>query len=342
MSVWLDQYYLRQVSRQLPLFKQKSDRIYNARCVICGDSTTNKSKARWYAFPHKNVLMTKCHNCGYTQPFSRFLEEVDPILYQQYALQKLSESAPTSNNTPQKLPETSAFPTQNKSVLKALKTVSQLGPTHPAKKFIDARRIPSNQHYRIHYTDNFQKFINTILADKFPNVPSRDPRIVLPLIAEDKKTIIGVQGRTILPNIKQRYITIIFSKDHPKLFGLDHIENNREILVVEGPIDSMFVNNCIASCGSDLTADLDDLSVDKDRFIVVYDNEPRNKQIVDKIAAAVHNGFKVTIWPDTVKEKDINDMVLAGMSTRDIRSTIKQNAFSGLEAELRLSQWRKV
>lgn len=339
MSVWLDEFYLRQVSRQLPLFKDKGGHTYNARCVICGDSSTNKNKARWYAFPHKNVIMTKCHNCGYSQPFGRFLEEVDPLLYQQYTIEKLADRSTLMDALTAPKQEVRKH---DKTILQALQKVSQLSPIHPAKRLIDRREIPCSQHYRMYYTDNFQQYINTIIPNKFANIPSKDCRIVMPLLSKDGKSVIGMQGRAVDPNIKQRYITIILDNEKPKLYGLDQLDMTREILVVEGPIDSMFVNNCIASCGSDLTSDLNSVSPDKDQFIVVYDNEPRNKQIIDKIAGAVRNGYTVTIWPDTIKQKDINDMVLAGMSTMEIRSTIKSNTFSGLSAELRLSQWRKV
>ena len=50
----------------------------------------------------------------------------------------------------------------------------------------------------------------------------------------------------------------------------------------------------------------------------------------------------VCIWPKTVKEKDINDMVLSGVSPKVIEDTINKNKFSGLSAKMALSDWSKV
>jgi hypothetical protein len=45
------------------------------------------------------------------------------------------------------------------------------------------------------------------------------------------------------------------------------------------------------------------------------------------------------IWPDTIVEKDINDMVLAG---RDVQSIVECNNYSGLEAKLKFTTWKKI
>ena len=123
-------------------------------------------------------------------------------------------------------------------------------------------------------------------------------------------------------------------EDHQKIFGLDHINPEDTVYVTEGPFDSLFIDNSIAMCGSDV-----DLSNYDYQFVFVFDNEPRNRQIVTKIARAAEQGHKVVIWPKTVKVKDINDMVLAGLNPSAI---IKDNTFTGLEAKLRLNNWKKV
>ena len=73
-------------------------------------------------------------------------------------------------------------------------------------------------------------------------------------------------------------------------------------------------------------------------YIYVYDNEPRNREIVNRIAKSIDRGDQVVIWPNTVPEKDINDMVLAG---RDVNDMVQSNYYSGLEANIKLNEWKK-
>lgn len=338
MSLWLDQYYLKQLGPKLPMFKAKGNGLYNARCVICGDSQTNKTKARWYAFNHKNAIMTKCHNCGYAQSFARFLEFVDPVLYKHYVVESLKE---TASDGP--LNEKPAVKVKcNLDVFNTLKKVSQLSPDHPAKKWITARRTPSKLHYKLFYAPYFGRFAATIDRDKYQQMVRPDPRIVLPLVDLDSRAVIGFQGRTIDATNTLRYHTVMIDNDRPKLFGLDILDLKRKITVVEGPFDSMLLSNTIASCGSDLYTQLHMLPVDQSQYILAYDNEKRNTQIVNKISQAIDRGYSVVIWPDDLHYKDINDMVIAGMAPYEIRKIIDDNTYKGLAAKARLTQWRRT
>jgi hypothetical protein len=71
----------------------------------------------------------------------------------------------------------------------------------------------------------------------------------------------------------------------------------------------------------------------------IYDNEPRNTEILSRISRVIEDGQKVIIWPSTIKEKDINDMVLSGL---DVQSVVESNIYSGLEAKLKFTAWKKV
>ena len=71
----------------------------------------------------------------------------------------------------------------------------------------------------------------------------------------------------------------------------------------------------------------------------VYDNEPRNSEILSRISRVIEMGQKVIIWPSTIKEKDINDMVLSGLN---VQSVIESNTYSGLEAKLKFTTWKKI
>ena len=108
----------------------------------------------------------------------------------------------------------------------------------------------------------------------------------------------------------------------------------RPVYVTEGPFDSHFIANAIAMCGSDV-----DLSSFNYQFVFVFDNEPRSREICSKIAKTAQSGHKVVIFPKSIKEKDLNDMSLAG---HDVQSLVESNTYSGLEGQLKLNEWKKV
>ena len=137
-----------------------------------------------------------------------------------------------------------------------------------------------------------------------------------------------------------RYATIILDETKEKVFGLETIDKTKKVYVVEGPIDSLFLDNCIAMAGSDIN--LNNIA-DRDKIVVIYDNEPRNKEIVKKINKAVEHNYNVCIWPDFIEQKDINDMVLKqDLSGPAIQSIIDSNTYNGLAAKMRLQQWSKA
>jgi hypothetical protein len=100
----------------------------------------------------------------------------------------------------------------------------------------------------------------------------------------------------------------------------------------------MFVENSIAMVGADIDR-MFFITNFETNFVMVYDNEKRNKQIVERIEKAIDMHFPVVIWPSDLKEKDINDMVLSG---HDVNHVLKCNTYSGLEAKAKLIGWKRV
>jgi hypothetical protein len=88
-------------------------------------------------------------------------------------------------------------------------------------------------------------------------------------------------------------------------------------------------------CGAD--ADVHDWGISNP--VWVYDNEPRNKEIVQRINRTIDTGDSVIIWPSNIMEKDINDMVLAG---HNVMSMLESNTYSGLEAKIKFNNWKKI
>ena len=148
------------------------------------------------------------------------------------------------------------------------------------------------------------------------------------------KILIGFQGRSLGPN-SVKYITVMINDNAQKVYGLDQVDSQKPIYIIEGPFDATLVQNAVAMCGSDL----DIRSFGWSDYIYVYDNEPRNREIVNRIAKTIDRGDKVVIWPTSVVEKDINDMVLGG---QNIMGVLESNTYSGLQAKVKFNNWKKI
>ena len=329
---FIDVKYINLVSPQLQKFARKKDSLYNFRCPYCGDSKKRQDKARGYIFKIKNDYVFKCHNCGVGRTFTNFLKDNCVSLYDQYVLERYKEGL-TGKGTQTPNPtwnfkEPKFFKTKKRSL--DLEKISELNITHPAREYLENRKIKDLDYF--YYCPKFKEWTNSQL-DVFPNLKQDGPRIIIPL--RDKAgNMFGYQGRSLAPKAKIRYITIMLDESKPKVFGLDRIKETDPVYVTEGPFDATFLENSIAMCGSDV-----DLSSFSYNFVFVFDNEPRNREIVSKIAKTIECGHKVIIFPKHIIEKDINDMVLAG---HNIKNVIESNTYSGLEAKLKLTEWKKV
>lgn len=228
------------------------------------------------------------------------------------------------------------------TVLNELPKISSLPIKHPAKKYIDGRKIPPNQHFKLFYCEKFKSFVNTLLPGKFENLDPKndDARIIIPFLDKDKN-LVGFQGRALDPDAEIRYISIMLREDSAKVYGLDTVDPTKTVYLTEGPFDAMFLPNSIAAAGGNLTATIGLTKLQRRSIVVVYDNEPRNKHIVQQNKVAVEQGFKVVVWPENLQYKDINQMILAGISQKEILDMIKENTYSGMEALLVISQRKK-
>jgi len=337
-QTWLDVKYANLLSSKLKRFKIKSSSPYlaNFRCPICGDSDKSKIKARGYIFQHKDRLFYRCHNCGAPPTFQNFLKRIDEGLYEEYIRERFLAQDEQPKPEKKKEPLEFAYPEYLKKgkPLAKLKKVSQLAHDHPVKQYVVKRKIPNFYHAKLFYAPKFAQWVNSIIPDKLDEKYD-EPRLVIPFFDENKE-MIGFQGRAFNPK-SIRYITIMLKEDATKLYGLDTVDKSKTVYVLEGPIDSMFIQNSVAMAGSDVALPKDFCTV-----VYVFDNEPRNKEIVKRLDKKVKLGYSVCIWPSNIHEKDINDMVLSGMDSEDVQSIINANTYSGLMAQLKLTEWRKV
>ena len=331
MSSYIDVKFVNLISSQLQQFKKKGDFLWNFRCPYCGDSQKSRTKARGFVYRKKNDLFFKCHNCGVGTTLGNLIKNIDFKIHKDYIFERYKKGVKTNNPEPEFKFNVPIF--RKKDILKNLKSISDLSTDHPARKFVEKRLIPSESFSDLYLCESFYKFTNTLIPNKFPSLDGDHPRLLIPFRDEEGE-VFAYQGRA-FGNEQPKYLTIKLNESKNKIFGLDRINKEKQIYVVEGPIDSLFLDNCIAVAGSDLNKIEGDLTI-------IFDNEPRNREIVKQIEKVINSGRNIVLWPESMKYKDINDMILGGYSKSEIQQIIMDNTFSGVEAKLRFTEWKKI
>ena len=263
----IDSKFIGLLSSRLSKFKRVKQGLYNFRCPICGDSKTSKNKARGYIYAVKSNTNFKCHNCGASMSLNSLIKKLDVILHKQYTLEKFKDGHTGRNfvaDEPKFVFEKPKF--AQKIVLPLCSEVAV------ARTYLQNRKIDPTKFY---FAENFDEFVRTFEGVDYSYM-GRESRIIIPLFRE--RNLIGFQGRSLGPN-KIKYITVMLDDNAPKIYGLDTIRGDAPVFVTEGPFDSTFVRNSIAMCGAD--ADVNRWGISDP--VYVYDNEPRNKEIVTRI-----------------------------------------------------------
>lgn len=347
---WIDHKYASFLGSTLSGFVRKKEGLWNFRCPLCGDSGQSKRKKRGYLIADHEKLRFYCHNgCG-SMPFSMFLQRVSLPLHQQYIVERFGSSA---INKP-KLEKPKHIVVVNDPLKAAIK-VSSLPPFHPCKKYVISRQIPTTRHHKLFYADKFADWVNTFITDKDKQLnpqKANEPRLIIPL-CDNQNKMFGFQGRSLDPADKLRYITIMLDGSKPKVYGLDTVDFNQRFYVVEGPIDCMFLSNAIATLGGVIDQVIEPLDFDRSNAVLVYDNQPRNKQVVKNVLRAARKGYKVVIWPESFGEKDINEYITDNIKgdyvktervlklAASLEGMMEDHTYRGLAAELAIADWKK-
>lgn len=338
MSAFIDKKYIDLVSVQLRNFKWKRGNLANCSCPVCGDSSSNKKKARGFFFQKGNDFFYMCHNCGFSANLQNFLKQVSPSYAKEYSLERWKSGEEGKSNY--KKPEFKMEPPKFSKTNGELQSVTELSKTHPAVVFVRSRKIPEEKWNRLFYTDDFAKFAETL--DDSLQLKRKEPRLVIPFF-DGNGNIIAAQGRLIRPAGPNdiRYMTIKGDKSIDRLwYGINECDPSKRVYVVEGPLDSLFLPNSVAMVGAG-GVKMHPKIAESD-VVVALDNEPRNREIVSLMERFIENGMRVCVWKDGMYQKDINDMVLSGLKVQDIVDTINGHACVGMEAKLKLNFWKKV
>ena len=332
MSIVTDQKYAQMISHKLLLFKRKSERVYNFRCPFCGDSQKNKLKTRGYLFEKSGGLIYKCHNCDVGTNLGKLIELVDPGLAKAYRLESYKDRV-SSNTEVFLIPKAEAE--RPKIILDdMLPRLDQLPLHHRAVEYVKARRIPKERWNDLYYARDMK-----VLEQLNPSYEGRltsDERLVIPFRREDG-LLTGVTGRS-MGSSTLRYVTVRITDD-PLIYGLDRLVRGKKIYITEGPIDSMFLPNAIAAGGTDFARAL--YNVTGEETVLIFDNQPRNKQVVKRVESFVSRGCAMVIWDSSWNYKDINDAILSGCSGSVIESILNKSTHKGLALKLAIRDWKK-
>ena len=333
MSSYIDLKFINDLSGRLSQFKKKTDYLFNFRCPHCGDSQKSKTKARAYLYRVKNDMFFKCHNCGQGQNLANFIKFVDPKLYESYLLERYKKSAPA---TPK--PKFDFKPTKftDQTPIDDLKSIKDLPEDHPARLYCDNRKIPEKYFDKLFLSDKFMTLVNKVKPNTY-KITKDHPRLIIPFYDTTGK-IFAFQGRA-FGKEQPKYLTIKLDENRQKVYGLDKVNFQKPIYITEGPIDSLFIDNCLAAGGADLFLKN---KIPNENITYIFDNEPRNKEIVKRMYKVIEQDFNVVIWPEDLQLKDVNDMIMSGLTKFELQDIISNNTYSKLSALTKLNYWKKI
>ena len=334
MSSYIDLKFINEISVRLGQFKKKGDYLFNFRCPHCGDSQKSKLKSRGYFYRKKNDMFFKCHNCGMGQNLANFLKFIDQKVYEKYLLERYKTASPA---TPKPEFKFDFKPDIKDDHISELKSIAELDAQHPARKVVVERLIPEKYFDKLFLCDKFYEWAHKIAPRKY-NKPKYDhPRLIIPFYDEQGK-VFAYQGRAFGKEVP-KYVTIKLDENKQKVFGLERINFAKHIFVVEGPIDSLFLDNCLAAGGADLSLDS---KISKDKVTYIFDNEPRNKEIINRMEKIIEQGYNIFIWPSEIQLKDVNDLIMTGVTKVQLDEIISINTYSKLSAKQALVNYKKV
>ena len=343
MSLSVESKYIGLISHRLRNFKRKQDYLWNFSCPICGDSKKNHLKARGYVYKKGNNLFYSCKNCGIGTSLGKLLENVDGSLYKEYVLEryKSGESGFSNFKEPTfNIPSPRFDKLDKPKIFEHAEFCSNLSSEHFCLAYLKNRQIPKEFYSQLLFTSHYKKFIDALVPNHGKKLID-DARVIIPFY-DVYNNLIAVSGRALETSDKTlRYITIRTTDSEEKLvFGMDRVSVHEPVRVVEGPLDSLFIKNCVASADANLAIVAENISAGKK--VLIFDNEPRNKEIVKLMQESIKSNHNIVIWPNTIQAKDVNEMVMSGISVGEIESIISSNTFNGLQAQTKFVFWKKV
>jgi hypothetical protein len=319
-------------------YKKRSPYLANFSCPLCNEATTSlhPNKKRAYLIEREGKTFFFCHRCNASMSASKFIYEMDPSLHKEYKFECLKEGGRERAPEPEFAPFIPKWKVATTKV--ELPCISELEKDHYARRYVEGRRIPIGFWGKIYFAEDFRAWVNTLVPGKFDIYGTPDARIVFPFY--NKTGVLhAAQGRSLWDTVR-KYILITIDETIPSVYGLDSVAWDKTVYIVEGPIDSLFLPNCLASIGGDVVSRVKDLQ--KENMVIVFDNEPRSIHMRQKMEKAIELGYKVVVWPREIVAKDINQMVLEGSNSDEIKNIIDSNTYKDIMAYVALCAWSKT
>lgn len=346
MSIYIDEMYIGMMGPRLDLFTKTAKDAYNFRCPICGDSKTNPFKKRGYLIKTKtgDGYMFTCHNCGTSHSLYGFIKINFPDMFNQYKLETYISNGKKSGEVIEKaimrepqVIEEEVESIDIGSIDEPVIELLDLDEDHPAVKYIlETRKIPKELLCNFQYVHNYKDWIEGFNGEDQPFMKPH-PRIMIPY-RDRTGDVYRYLARSFTGKFGSKYLYTEIKEGFP-FYGGYKIDKRQRVYIVEGPIDSMLLDNALAIGNATYTRGSFDSLPD---YVIVPDNQPRNPEVVASIGKAIDSGHSVCLWPSGMTHKDINDLVMDGLTKDQIMSLIDENTYQGAKAKVKFSFWKKV
>lgn len=339
---WIEEKYLNLLSPKLDRYRvvQRNPFKANFRCPYCGDSKKSKTKARGNVYTHQyGHLNYRCFNCGIGRSIENLLKDLDSQLHDQYLLEtfkKKGSKKPVEDD--KSIFEEKEGEIEPSVLDELMDRVVDLPKNHRAVQYLKDRRIPEDKMKEFYYVDDMQKVEE--LSDKYRNkIVGTEERVCLPYYNR-KGRLIGCTFRA-LEDHPIKYLDIRLNENERMIYNIDGVDLTEDVYVVEGPMDSLFLPNCVAAGSSDLRAA--SVQVLPERMILIYDNQPRNRELLKIMKKSIKDGYRHFIWPRSIRSKDINDLVRNNeYTTEELPGLINRNTYGGLTLRAKFNEWKRL
>jgi len=265
---------------------------YNFRCNVCGDSKKSQRKKRGYILKYKSPWVYYCHNCGASMTASMWLKNYFPINYKEYVKDSLSKN---QYNQPEKY--------ENK-MLQYKKQIEESKKTDAEKDREDMRFFVSiikgqDKIFEIARKQCIDRLIPEDVWKKWYVAidGTYKNRIIIPFF-DDKDSIYYYQGRAIYKIMLPKYLSRR-GLEHNNIYNYYLVDRNHPVIVQEGIIDCLFVENSIGMTG--LKIDDSKLSYFPKKYFLLDDDKSGNS----KAFLLLERGEYVFVWEDFLKNLGI-------------------------------------
>ena len=301
--------------------KKDTDTDMSCCCPLCGD---NKNRLHLFE-PDNTGGIIKCFNSGCELEQGASLKQFLKMVHSPY------EAAYRRETFTENIEELKNESSIQDILTKVEKKKTKIIPLPLDKLFMRASKSEKAKEYL--KTRGFEPQPDWFFAEGPEGVPFEYNKqkvqlkdvLIFPIY--ENESYKGFYTRSVVK--KEFFIFLLPGTE--KIWIKGDILNNG--IIAEGLFDTLSTGfeNCAAMLGADLSKDF--METLPKSTIFAFDND---KTGIFKAVKYAKLGFKIFIWPDFIKEKDFNELLISGWTKIDIRKMINANIFTGILAETKL------